>query len=111
MTLEELALAYELHQDDCCWKRIAQGLGYDPLYIKNSVQRVCRIGIGSRLTGFGVDKAPRNYNRPTLIAAKNHRIAGDTWREIAGNLLGERTHQAGKRLRSAVVLAEQRGFI
>lgn len=111
MTLEELALAYELNQAGCCWKRIAQGLGYDPLYIKNSVHRACRIGIGSRLNGFGIDKAPRRYKRVVLEAAKRYRAAGHSWTKIAGAVLGIANHSAGKRLRSAVVDATKGGYI
>lgn len=111
MTLEELALAYELHEDGCCWKRIAQGLGYDPDYIKLSVFRAKRFGIGSRMNGFGIDKAKRRYKRATLAAAKNHRAFGDTWRVIAGTLLDDPTEAAGKRLRGAVLKAEKAGHI
>lgn len=37
-TNEELALAYELRQEGCCWKRIAQGLGWDWVELKDRIR-------------------------------------------------------------------------
>lgn len=37
-TNEELALAYELRQEGCCWKRIALGLGCDWVQLNNRVR-------------------------------------------------------------------------
>lgn len=48
MTLSELALAYELRQEGCCWKRIAQGLGGDPLLIAAQVSHLVNHGIKKR---------------------------------------------------------------
>lgn len=36
--IEELALAYELRQEGCCWKRIAQGLGCDWVQLKDRIR-------------------------------------------------------------------------
>lgn len=111
MTVEELVLAYELHEDGCCWKRIASGLGYDPDYIKVSVNRAIRIGIRSRLNGFGIDKAPRRYKRQVLEAAKRHRAFGMGWRAIALELTGTGTPAAAKSLYASVAAATKAGLI
>lgn len=46
VTLDELALAYELHVAGCSWKRIAIGLGHDnPEQLYTEVRRLRRFGI------------------------------------------------------------------
>lgn len=44
LTREELALAYELRQEGCCWKRIAQGLGCNADDIKQAVNHAIKYG-------------------------------------------------------------------
>lgn len=45
-TNEELALAYELHEGGCCWKRIAVGLGCDHHQLYYAVRYVVEFGLG-----------------------------------------------------------------
>lgn len=47
MPLEELALAYELRQEGCCWGRIALGLGCSAAYLEQAVRDLTRGGIHS----------------------------------------------------------------
>lgn len=111
MTLEELVLAYELRCEGCCWKRIAYGLGYDPVYIRNSVNRAKHVGIHSRVMGFGVDRAPRRYRKHVLAAAKLHRAAGLSWRQIAVELTGAGDRRTAKSLCAAVDNATKAGHL
>lgn len=111
MNAEELALAYELRVAGCGWKRIAQGLGGDPEYIKVSVNRAVRVGIRSRLTGFGIDQAPRRYPRHLLEAAQLHKRYGMTWPAIALELTGVGDRAAAKSLCAAVTNALNAGHL
>jgi hypothetical protein len=48
MTLDELALAYELHVAGCTWKRIAIGLGHpDPEKLYAQVRHLRRHGFNN----------------------------------------------------------------
>ena len=111
MEIEELVLAYELHEDGCSWKRIATGLGYDPIYIKNAVRQAKVRGIQSRLTGFGVDRAPRRYRKQVLEAAVLHRAVGMSWPEIALELTGHGDRPTAKSMREAVTNAVNAGHL
>lgn len=77
-TAEELALAYELRQEGCCWKRIAQGLGGDWKTIKDLVRNIELGGI--------VD--PRmTVPHWALVAAHNMRTNSRlSWRSIGEHL-------------------------
>lgn len=44
-TNEEIALAYELRQEGCQWKRIAQGIGGNPMTLYGAVYRALKNGI------------------------------------------------------------------
>ena len=45
LTIDELALAYELRQAGCYWKRIAVGLHCSAHMLCNAVNRKCRRGL------------------------------------------------------------------
>lgn len=45
LTINDLALAYELRQEGCCWKRIALGLGCDTWQLASAVHNAIRYGI------------------------------------------------------------------
>ncbi|UNY40240.1 hypothetical protein KLEP174_gp52 [Pseudomonas phage vB_PcuM_ KLEP17-4] len=44
-TANDIALAYELRQEGCEWKRIAQGLGINARALKSAVNRAMYRGI------------------------------------------------------------------
>lgn len=111
MSIDELVLAYELRSEGCGWQRIASGLGHDPAYIRNAVRQAEDRGIHSRLTGFGIDHAPRRYHRKVLEAARLHRAVGMTWRKIAMELTGVGDRAAAKSLCAAVANATNSGYI
>lgn len=111
MTIEELVLAYELRSEGCGWKRIASGLGHDVDYIKNAIRLAESRGLHSRLTGFGVDRAPRRYHKKVLEAALLHRAVGMSWPAIALELTGFGDRCAAKSLCAAVTNATKAGYI
>ena len=49
LTAAELALAYELHQEGCCWKRIALGLGVCVKTLHSAITDAERDGITHRI--------------------------------------------------------------
>lgn len=49
ITAAELALAYELRQEGCRWKRIADGLGINANTLHKAVTRAKRDGIAALL--------------------------------------------------------------
>ena len=111
MTTEELVLAYELHCEGCCWKRIAAGLGYDPLYIKTRVHHARDRGIRNQLTGFDAVHAPRTYHKKILEAALQHRESGMPWRQVVLTLFGKADRATAKSLCDAVWRAKKAGHI
>lgn len=111
MTTEELVLAYELHCEGCCWKRIASGLGYDPLYIKTRVHHARDRGIRNQLTGFDAVHAPRTYHKKILEAALLHRASGMPWRQVVLTLFGKADRATAKSLCDAVWRAKKAGHI
>ena len=105
-TLGELALAYELRQEGCCWKRIAQGLGGDHRALSSNVSHCVLNGIKKGLDGYR-----RQPGRPATFdialvryAAEIRRYSQFTWAEI-GESLGvdseklRKAHQYAKRKR------------
>lgn len=52
LPIEELALAYELRQEGCCWGRIATGLGCSVDYLVYAVEDIKRRGIHSHRRDF-----------------------------------------------------------
>lgn len=52
LTLADIALAYELREEGCCWKRIASGLGCGEIEIKEAVGHAVRHGIRKGLDGY-----------------------------------------------------------
>jgi hypothetical protein len=87
MTLSELALAYELRQEGCCWKRIAQGLGGDPLLISAQIYHLVSHGIHKGLDGYERQpgRAP-NFNLEIIIKADDMRRRGSTWEGVGREL-------------------------
>lgn len=76
-SLEDLALAYELRQGGCCWKRIAQGLGGDPDELRFTVKNLIRDGLKDRRVSV-----------PDWVirAASAMRSDGIGWRSICDHL-------------------------
>lgn len=48
LTSAELALAYELKQEGCCWKRIATGLNCDDVALRSAIAQAKQAGIAQR---------------------------------------------------------------
>lgn len=48
LTINDLALAYELRQEGCCWKRIAEGLGCTDKQLHSAIHYVTHYGIHHR---------------------------------------------------------------
>lgn len=46
LTINDLALAYELRQEGCCWKRIAQGLGCREKSLRKACSNAIQFGVG-----------------------------------------------------------------
>ena len=83
-TVEELALAYELRQEGCCWKRIAQGLGGDAIALSAAVSHCVQLGVTKWMNGYA-----RQPGRPPVMhmdiikAAHNMKTNSRmTWRAI-----------------------------
>jgi hypothetical protein len=87
MNLDELALAYELRQEGCCWKRIAQGLGGDPKLIAAQVSHLVCNGISKGLDGYDRKPGkPASFPLATVQKADDMRRRGSSW-EGAGREL------------------------
>lgn len=87
MTLDELALAYELRQEGCCWKRIATGLGCDPIDLSNAVSGVVRRGIKKGLDGYERKPGrPARHDLSIVRKAADMRRRDFTWTAIAREL-------------------------
>lgn len=87
MTVEELALAYELRQAGCCWKRIAQGIGGDARLISAQVSHLVQNGIKKGFDGY--DRIPgrkANFDLRLIRAAHGFRQLGHTWAQTAYKL-------------------------
>lgn len=87
MSLEELALAYELRNEGCSWKRIAQGLGGDALLIAAQVSHLVNNGIKKGLNGY--PRQPGNHSAFSLeliIKADDMRRRGSSWDGVGREL-------------------------
>lgn len=84
-TVEELALAYSMRQEGICWKRIAQGLGYDDhRALSKAINSAVHRGI--KKDGNGYERKPGRrgqYDLRVLQNAVEMRAVGFKWREIA----------------------------
>jgi len=81
MALDELALAYELRQEGCCWKRIAEGLGGDPRLIAAQVSHLVRNGIGKGLDGYDRKPGkPAAFPLDSIQKAHDMRSRGSSWK-------------------------------
>ncbi|XAI95229.1 hypothetical protein [Leptolyngbya phage Lbo-JY16] len=81
-TIEELALAYELRQEGCSWKRIAQGLGCDSNQINMAVMNVVRHGIKVNPEGVRGPGAKREFSLELLRQVSDLRCRL-SWQRIA----------------------------
>ena len=87
MSLEELALAYELRQEGCSWKRIAQGLGGDALLIAAQVAHLVSHGITKGLNGYPRQPGhPSTFSFDLIIKADDMRRRGSTWEGVGREL-------------------------
>ena len=77
-SLEELALAYELRQEGCSWKRIAQGLGRDlgdDRLLSAAVSHLVQHGIRKGRDGYARQPGrPATFTLDLLRAADRHRL-------------------------------------
>lgn len=106
-TIDELALAYELRQAGCCWKRIAQGLGGDHRLLDAAVSHCVQHGVRKGLDGY--ERRPgraATFNVHVLLAAGHMRAAKANWRSVAEHLGVDATA-----LRNAYNYAANHGII
>ena len=89
-SLEELALAYELRQEGCSWKRIAQGLGRDlgdDRLLCAAVSHLVQHGIRKGRDGYIRQPGRRaTFNKAALQSAAQMRADGMQWSSIAAHL-------------------------
>lgn len=86
-TIEELALAYELRQAGCCWKRIAQGLGGDHRLLDAAVSHCVQHGICKKGDGYARQRGrAARFNVRILHAAGTMRGNNLNWRAIGEHL-------------------------
>lgn len=106
-TIGELALAYELRQEGCCWKRIAQGLGGDARLLSAQVSHLVLNGIKKGADGYQRQPGRRAVFDFRLVRnAEGMRRLGKPWAEVA-EALGVQTEP----LRRAHYYANSRGLI
>lgn len=87
MNLDELSLAYELRQEGCSWKRIAQGLGGDALLIAAQVSHLVAHGITKGLDGYSRKPGrPATYSMDIIRKAHDMKSRGSSWAGIAREL-------------------------
>jgi hypothetical protein len=87
VTVEELALAYELRQAGCCWKRIAQGLGGDARLISAQVSHLVVNGISKGLDGYQrIPGRKATFELRLIRTAHGLRQRGYTWAQAADEL-------------------------
>lgn len=87
MNLDELALAYELRQEGCSWKRIALGLGGDALLISAQVAHLVSHGITKGLDGYL--RQPGNastFSLDVIKKAHDMRARGSSWQGVGREL-------------------------
>lgn len=89
-SLEELALAYELRQEGCSWKRIAQGLGRDlgdDRLLSAAVSHLVQHGIRKGRDGYARQPGrPATFSLDLLRAADRLRSNGLKWKATAAYL-------------------------
>lgn len=73
----ELALAIELRQEGCCWKRIAVGLGVDDVALRYAVKNALRDGMHDARI------ATPDWG---IVAANRMRADGLGWQSISDHL-------------------------
>jgi hypothetical protein len=87
MSLDELALAYELRQEGCSWKRIAQGLGGDALLIAKQVSHSILNGITKGLNGYDrTGGRPASFSLELISKVSDMRRRGSTWPGVGREL-------------------------
>lgn len=107
MTLDELALAYELRQEGCCWKRIAQGLGGDARLLSAQVSHLVLNGIKKGVDGYQRLPGRRAAFDIRLVRnAEGLRRRGKSWADVA-----EALGVSPEPLRRAHYYANRRGLI
>lgn len=77
LTVEELALAYELKQEGCCWKRIADALNCCDHALRSAVSRATIAGITYRK---GEPIHSEQLVQTSIIVKYSTRLS---WRSIA----------------------------
>lgn len=83
LTRDELALAYELRQEGCCWKRIAMGLNCDAIDIKEAVGHACRFGLPDKRRTHSAGGRTPGFTPEQIQAAMLMRWHGLGWGCIA----------------------------
>lgn len=105
LSSSELALAYELRQEGCSWKRIATGLNCSDHDLRSAVDRAVHVGIRFR-------HAESTFSRAMVETAMMMKFgARFGWRSISAHL-GAQNHemlrQACYRLAAALVADRNR---
>lgn len=108
LTLADIALAYELRCQGCCWKRIASGLGCGDFDIKEAVGHAVRHGIRKGLDGYArASGRAAGFDIRLIKSADQMRKTTEfSWRAIGNSLSVD--HQ---RLRRAHYYAATAGLL
>lgn len=77
-TIEELALAYELRQEGCSWKRITQGIGGDWKLLKDRIRNLEAGGI--------IDPRTKVPDQVLALAHEMRTRSRLSWRAIGRHL-------------------------
>jgi hypothetical protein len=83
LTAEDIALAYELSLDGCCWKRIAVGLNCYADDISAAVRHAIRHGVSAGRRKQGGSRVVPIH---AIMAAKAMRECRMGWKSIAEHL-------------------------
>lgn len=87
MNLSDLAIAYELRQEGCSWKRIAQGLGCDARLISAQVSYLVINGIRKGLDGYQRQPGkPAAFAMQIILRADDMRVRGSSWAGVGREL-------------------------
>ena|SRR5690606_25687405 len=106
-TIEELALAYELRQDGCSWKRIAQGLGGDGRLLNAAVHHCVQHGIRKGLDGYQRQPGRQaTFGLELVRSADRMRAGGFNWKSTASHLGAD-----SEALRKAHQYARRKGLL
>lgn len=107
-SIEDIALAYELRQEGCNWKRISTGMGGDEHALRSAVSHCVQFGIKKWKNGYARQPGrPASLHFDLIMAAHNMKINSKlTWRSI-----GEHLDVDSEPLRKAHYYANKAGLL